>query len=75
MKKPRQRILVMRYRFIGDTLLTVPFLRQLHSAHPDAQIDLLAAPNSGELLKECPYLSRVIMFDTTRKHRYENSPE
>jgi len=71
----RKKILVIRYRFIGDTLLTVPFLRQLHAAHPDAQIDLLAAPNSGELLKECPYLSRVLMFDTTRKHRYENSPE
>jgi heptosyltransferase II len=71
----RQRILVMRYRFIGDTLLAVPFLRQLHKAYPDAQIDLLAAPNSGELLENCPYLSRIIYFDTTRKHRYENTAQ
>jgi heptosyltransferase-2 len=70
--KPRRRILVMRYRFIGDTLLTVPFLRNLRAAYPDAQIDMLVAPNSGEVLRDCPYIDELIMFDTTRKHRYEN---
>lgn len=70
--KPRQRILVMRYRFIGDTLLSVPFLRNLRAAYPDATIDFLAAPNSGELLQDCPYIDELIFFDTTRKHRYEN---
>jgi heptosyltransferase-2 len=70
--KPRQRILVMRYRFIGDTLLTVPFLRNLRAAYPNAKIDMLVAPNSGEVLRDCPYIDELIMFDTTRKHRYEN---
>jgi heptosyltransferase-2 len=70
--KPRQRILVMRYRFIGDTLLMVPFLRNLRAAYPHAMIDLLAAPNSGELLRDCPYIDHLILFDTSRKHRYEN---
>lgn len=62
----------MRYRFIGDTLLTVPFLRNLRAAYPDATIDMLAAPNSGEVLRDCPYIDELLMFDTTRKHRYEN---
>jgi heptosyltransferase-2 len=62
----------MRYRFIGDTLLTVPFLRNLRAAYPDAVIDMLVAPNSGEVLRDCPYINELIMFDTTRKHRYEN---
>lgn len=70
--KQRQRILIMRYRFIGDTLLTVPFLRNLRAAYPDAKIDMLVAPNSGEVLRDCPYIDELIMFDTTRKHRYEN---
>jgi heptosyltransferase-2 len=70
--KPRRRILVMRYRFIGDTLLTVPFLRNLRAAYPEAQIDMLVAPNSGEVLRDCPYIDELIMFDTTRKHRYES---
>lgn len=62
----------MRYRFIGDTLLTVPFLRNLRAAYPDAVIDLLAAPRSGEILRDCPYIDELLMFDTSRKHRYEN---
>jgi heptosyltransferase II len=62
-----QRILVMRYRFIGDTLLLVPFLRQLRSACPNALIDLLVAPQSGELLRDCPYIDNLIFFDTKSK--------
>lgn len=70
--KTRQRILVIRYRFIGDTLLTVPFLRNLRRAYPDAHIEMLVGPNSGEVLTHCPYVDELIYFDTTRKHRYEN---
>jgi heptosyltransferase-2 len=62
----------MRYRFIGDTLLTVPFLRNLRSAFPDARIDMLVGPASGEVLTHCPYVDELIYFDTTRKHAYEN---
>ncbi|MDD3593647.1 MAG: lipopolysaccharide heptosyltransferase II [Candidatus Gastranaerophilales bacterium] len=67
------RILVVRYRFIGDTILTVPFLRNLRRAYPYAKIDMLVGPVSGELLEGCPYLDNLIYFDTTKKHRYENS--
>lgn len=66
------KILVMRYRFIGDTLLTVPFLRNLRYAYPEAQIDMLVAPVSGEIIEKCPYVDNFIYFDTTKKHRYEN---
>lgn len=68
-----KKILVMRYRFIGDTLLTVPFLRNLRDAYPDAQIDMLVGPVSGEIIEKCPYVDNFICFDTTKKHRYENS--
>ncbi len=67
------KILVIRYRFIGDTILMVPFLRNLRYSYPDAQIDVLAGPVSGEILEDCPYINELIMFDTTRKHRYENT--
>lgn len=71
-KKTSARILVMRYRFIGDTLLTVPFLKHLHQSLPEANIDMLVAPNSGEVLENCPYIHNLIEWDTTRKHRYES---
>jgi len=69
------KILVIRYRFIGDTVLTVPFLRNLRKAYPDAVIDMLAGPVSGDVLLECPYLDNLIYFDTTRKHKYENKTD
>lgn len=69
----KEKILVIRYRFIGDTLLTVPFLRNLRRANPNAQIDMLVAPVSGEIIENCPYVDNFLYFDTTRKHRYENS--
>lgn len=68
----KKKILVMRYRFIGDTILTVPFLRNLRNAYPEAQIDMLVAPVSGEIIEKCPYVDNFIYFDTSKKHRYEN---
>ena len=70
-----KKILVVRYRFIGDTILTIPFLRNLRRANPDAQIDMIVAPGSGEILKNCPYVNHLIYFDTTRKHKYERSED
>lgn len=68
-----EKILVVRYRFIGDMILTIPFLRNLRNSFPDAQIDMLVAPNSYEVISECPYVNNFIIFDTKNKHRYESS--
>lgn len=69
---PNKKILVVRYRFIGDTVLTLPFLKNLRLSYPDAQIDMLVAPKSGEIIEDCPYVNNFIYFDTTKKHKYEN---
>ncbi len=68
----RKKILVVRYRFIGDMILTIPFLRNLRYIYPDSQIDMLVAPNSGEVIEDCPYVDNFIYFDTTRRNKYEN---
>lgn len=67
-----KRILVIRYRFIGDTILTVPFLRNLRQSCPNAVIDVLVGPQSGAVLENCPYLNELIVFDTTRFHKYDS---
>jgi heptosyltransferase-2 len=68
---PAKRILVMRYRFIGDTILAVPFLRNLRAAYPDAVIDVLVGPESGKVLEGCPYVNELIPYDTTKFHKYD----
>lgn len=71
-KPEAHRILVMRYRFIGDTILTVPFLRNLRAAYPQAKIDVLVGPVSGQVLQGCPYVDELISYDTTRFHKYDS---
>ncbi len=66
-----KKILVIRYRFIGDTLLTVPFLRNLRYKYPSSQIDMLVSTGSGEIIEDCPYVNNFIFFDTTKKFKYE----
>ena len=56
------RILVIRYRFIGDTVLAIPFLRNLREAFPAAKIDVLAEPVSGETLALCPYKDELLFY-------------
>jgi heptosyltransferase-2 len=56
------RILVIRYRFIGDTVLAIPFLRNLRRAFPHAVIDVLAEPVSGDTLAHCPYKNELLYF-------------
>ena len=56
------RILVIRYRFIGDTVLAIPFLRNLRRAFPAAKIDVLAEPVSGDTLAHCPYKDELLYY-------------
>jgi len=67
-----EKILVLRYRFIGDTVLTVPFLRNLRAAFPSARIDLMIEPFSGQVLEGCPYVDRIIPFEIKTIHQYSS---
>jgi heptosyltransferase II len=56
------RILVIRYRFIGDTILAIPALRNLRESFPNAVIDVLAEPVSGDTLAHCPYKNDLLYY-------------
>lgn len=75
MKLSAKKILVMRYRFIGDTVLTVPFLKNLRDAFPAARIDLMLEPFSGQVIEGCPYVDRIIPFEFKTIHTYSNRSE
>lgn len=67
-----KKILVVRYRFIGDTILTLPFIANLKHHYPEAKIDVLVGPVSGEVLQHNPAINELIVFDTTRYHKYDS---
>ncbi len=62
------KLLVLRYRFIGDTILTVPFLRNLRRAYPHARIDMVVAPYSSDVLIGTPYVDEFIAYDPPTIH-------
>lgn len=64
----RKKILVLRYRFIGDTILTVPFMRNLRMAEPDAYIAWMVAPGSSEVVQGIPYVDEFIYWDPVTMH-------
>jgi heptosyltransferase-2 len=67
-KGERKHILVLRYRFIGDTILTVPFLRNLRRAEPDAHITWVVAPGSSEVVRGIPYVDKLLYWDPVTIH-------
>jgi heptosyltransferase II len=71
--KSHKRILVLRYRFIGDTILTVPFLRNLRRAEPDAYIAWVVAPGSAEVVHGIPYVNELISWDPPTGHADSHS--
>jgi len=66
--KEKKRLLVLRYRFIGDTILTIPFLRNLRRAEPQAHIAWLVAPGSSDIVKGIPYVDELIYWDPVTIH-------
>lgn len=64
----KKRILVLRYRFIGDTILTVPFLRNLRYAEPDAYIVWVVAPGTVGVVQGIPYVDELVCWDPVTIH-------
>jgi lipopolysaccharide heptosyltransferase II len=58
-----KRILVLRMDLIGDLVLSLPVVRSLKRAYPDAEIDLLALPSSSKVVMNDPDLAEVIAYD------------
>ena len=61
------RILVVRPRGVGDTVLAVPALRNLRAAFPEARIDVLVRPQAGDVLSRCPYQDELIYWERSAR--------
>lgn len=62
------KILVVRYGTVGDSVLASPFIRELRSAYPDAQIDILGDKVSKGVFQYCPYSDNII--EIKDKHKF-----
>ncbi|NOX37067.1 MAG: lipopolysaccharide heptosyltransferase II [Calditrichaeota bacterium] len=63
------RILVVQTAFLGDVILTIPLLKALHRANPDARLDFLTIPSSRNLVETLPYIHRLWIYDKHGRER------
>lgn len=57
------KILIIRLDCIGDMVWTTAFIRELKSNFPQAKITLVLRPSIYPLLKNCPYLDEIIVYE------------
>jgi heptosyltransferase-2 len=60
-----ERILVVGNGFLGDTVLGVPFLRNLRRAFPGAVIEMLNEPRASTVIAGCPYVDEFLAWPRT----------
>lgn len=57
------KILIIKYRNIGDVLLVTPLISNLKFFYPDAQIDFALNRGTEDMLNLNPNISNIIVYD------------
>lgn len=63
-----ERILVVRFRQMGDAVLATPLLNALRRQYPEAQIDFVLNERIAPLFEGHPAISRIIAFTDEERH-------
>ncbi|MBS1112060.1 MAG: ADP-heptose--LPS heptosyltransferase [Nitrospirae bacterium] len=67
MEKTADRILIRGVNWIGDAVITLPAIRSIRRAFPNAQISLLVKPWVAEIFKGSPDIDEIILYDEQYK--------
>ncbi|MFC1666782.1 glycosyltransferase [Candidatus Omnitrophota bacterium] len=65
----RKRILVIKIGAVGDVILAVPSMRTIKNNFPKAFISVLVGTESRRVLKKCPYIDDIILYDRKGKDK------
>ena len=57
------KILLLKFRNIGDVLLTTPLINNLKNYYPDAKIDCSVNKGTEGMLTLNPHLNKIITYD------------
>ena len=61
------KILLLKFRNIGDVLLITPLISNLNAYYPDAQIDVAVNKGTESMLSLNPNINKMIIFDSWTK--------
>ncbi len=60
------RILLIKFRHIGDVLLSTPLIKNLRIHFPDAQIDFALNEDTKEMISQNPDVNKIFAYDRKR---------
>lgn len=63
-----EKILVVRYGTIGDSIFASAFYRELRQALPDVRIDILVDDIAEGVMRNCPYINKIFYVDGKYKN-------
>jgi len=61
-KEPK-RILIVKLWALGESVLTLPLIKALHAAYPDAQIDVLVRKRNYAVYKDIPFINQIHLLE------------
>lgn len=61
-----KRILIMKFRNIGDVLLTTPLIKNLKLNYPDSLIDIAVNKGCEDMVTLNPYINDVIIYNRAK---------
>jgi heptosyltransferase-2 len=68
-----KKILVIAPQYIGDTILVIPFLRNLRNRYKEDIIDIVTKNAGLLILKECPYIDNIYKEEELKKNFYDKA--
>lgn len=68
----QEKILVIRYGTIGDTIFASAFFRELRKNLPNATIDILVDGVAKNVMTNCPYINNVVTINGKFNKLFEN---
>lgn len=64
-----KKIVVIQTAFLGDAILSLPFIQRLSKQYPGYKIDVITIEQDAEIFKASPFVSDVIILDKRNQHR------
>jgi lipopolysaccharide heptosyltransferase II len=63
-----KNILVFNVNWVGDVIFSTPIFKALKKAYPQATVSCIAVPRVQDILKSCPYVDEIIIYDEKGCH-------
>ena len=61
------KILVWQTAFLGDLILSTPLFASIKALYPESQLHIIAKPFGKDVLKNNPYVDKLIIFDKNKQ--------